>query len=99
MATYQELKAKAEELMKQAEQARRAETAAVIADIQARMREFGITIDDLKGGGRKGKSRGVVAAKYRNPTTGEAWSGRGRSPKWLVDAQAKGRSKDEFLVG
>lgn len=99
MATYQELKAKAEELMKQAEQARRAEIAAVVADIQARMKEYGISIDDLRGGARKGKTRGAVAAKYRNPSTGESWSGRGRSPKWLVDAQAKGRTKEEFLVG
>lgn len=98
MATYQELKAKAEELMKQAEQARRAEIAAVVADIQARMREYGISIDDLKGGPRKGKTRGTVAAKYHNPATGESWSGRGRSPKWLVDAQAKGRTKEEFRV-
>lgn len=24
------------------------------------------------------------AAKYRNPETGQTWSGRGRSPKWIV---------------
>lgn len=98
MATYQELKAQAEALLKQAEAARRAEIASVVADIQARMKEYGISIDDLKGGAKKGKPRGAVAAKYKNPATGETWSGRGRAPKWLADEMAKGKSKDAFLI-
>lgn len=99
MATYKELKAQAEVLMKQAEAARRAEIAAVVAEIQAKMKEYEITLTDLKGGAKKSKSRGAVAAKYRNPATGESWSGRGRVPKWLADELAKGRTRDEFLVG
>ena len=98
MATYQELKAQAEALLKQAEVARRAEIASVVAEIQARMKEFGITLDDLKGGAKKGKARAAVAAKYRNPATGESWSGRGRTPKWLAEELAKGRSKEAFLI-
>lgn len=97
MATYNELKAQAEALMKQAEAARRTEIASVVAEIQARMKEYGITLDDLKGA-KKGKTRAAVAAKYRNPTTGEAWSGRGRAPKWLAEELARGRSKETFLV-
>jgi DNA-binding protein H-NS len=99
MTTYKELKAQAEALLQQAEAARRAEIAAVVAEIQARMKEFGITLADLKGGAKKAKARGAVAAKYRNPATGETWSGRGRAPRWLADELAKGRAKDEFLVG
>lgn len=97
MATYKELKAQAEALLKQAEVARRAESAAVVAEIQARMKEHGITLNDLKMGG-KAKSRAVVAAKYRNSATGESWSGRGRAPKWLAEELAKGRSKEAFLI-
>ena len=63
MATYKELKAQAEALLQQAEAARRAKIASVAASIQAMMKEYGITIDDLKGWARKGKSRGAVAAK------------------------------------
>ena len=37
MASYKELKAKAEDLMRQAEVARKAETAAVIAEIKKKM--------------------------------------------------------------
>jgi DNA-binding protein H-NS len=99
MATYKELKAQAEALLQQAEVARRAEIAAVVAEIRARMMEYGITLADLKGGVKKTRARGTVAAKYRNPATGESWSGRGRSPRWLADALAKGRAKDEFLAG
>ena len=98
MATYKELKAQAEALLKQAEAARQAEIAAVVAEIQARMKEYGITLDDLKGGARKTKARGSVAAKYRNPATGESWSGRGRAPRWLAAEMAKGHSKEAFLV-
>lgn len=99
MSTYKELKAQAEALLKQAEAARRAEIASVIAEIQARMKEYGITLDDVKGGATKTKARTAVAAKYRNPATGETWSGRGRSPKWLADEVVKGRSREEFLFG
>ena len=99
MATYKELKAQAEALLQQAEAARRAEIAAVVAEIQAKMKEYGITLADLKGGAKKAKTRGVVAAKYRNPVTGESWSGRGRAPRWLADELAKGRTKDSFLAG
>jgi len=98
MATYQELKAQAEALLKQAEVARRAEIASVVAEIQARMKEFGITLEDLKSGSKKAKARTAVAAKYRNPATGESWSGRGRTPKWLANELAKGRSKEAFLI-
>ena len=99
MATYKELKAQAEALLQQAEEARHAEIAAVVAEIRAKMKEYGISVADLKGGAKKPKSRGGVAAKYRNPVTGESWSGRGRAPKWLAEEVSKGRSKDAFLVG
>lgn len=98
MSTYKELKAQAEALLQQAETARRAEIASVVAEIQARMKEYGITVDDLKGGAKKAKARGAVAAKYRNPVSGESWSGRGHAPRWLADELAKGKSKESFLI-
>lgn len=33
-----------------------------------------------------------VAPKYRNPETGDTWSGRGRAPKWIVG------DKEEYLI-
>lgn len=99
MASYKELKTKAEELMRQAEAARKAETAAMIAEVKAKMAEYGITVADLGGGPKKVSSRTPAATKYRNPATGAAWSGRGRPPRWLADELAKGRKREEFLVG
>ncbi|HMM47300.1 MAG TPA: H-NS histone family protein [Thiobacillaceae bacterium] len=98
MATYQQLKAQAEALLKQAETARRQEIASVVAEIQAKMKEYGISVNDLRGSARGSGKRGTVAAKYKDPTTGATWSGRGRAPKWLADELAKGKSKDAFLI-
>ncbi|MEY8875225.1 MAG: H-NS family nucleoid-associated regulatory protein, partial [Leptothrix sp. (in: b-proteobacteria)] len=39
-----------------------------------------------------------VAPKYRDPSTGETWSGRGLQPKWLKAALETGRSLEEFSV-
>jgi DNA-binding protein H-NS len=99
MVSYKELKAKAEDLMRQAEAAREAETAAVIAEIKKKMADYGISAVDLGGGAKAAKSRKTVAAKYRDPATGATWSGRGRLPRWLTDELAKGRKREEFLVG
>lgn len=32
----------------------------------------------------EGKTGGPVAAKYKNPATGQTWSGRGKKPHWLI---------------
>lgn len=98
MASYKELKAKADELMRQAEAAKKAETAAVIAEIKSRMAEYGITLADLGGSAKKTTSRMQASIKYRDPATGESWSGRGRPPRWMADAMGKGRQREEFLV-
>jgi DNA-binding protein H-NS len=52
---------------------------------------FNLSEDELFG--RAKSTRTPVAAKYRNPETGETWTGRGRAPRWM-----DGRSKDEFLI-
>jgi DNA-binding protein H-NS len=100
MATYKELVAQAEELMKQAEAARKAEIAGAIAEIKSKMAEFGITVADLGGTVKKATGgKAAVAAKYRNPADGKTWSGRGRTPVWLLEAEATGKKREEFAVG
>ena len=39
-----------------------------------------------------------VAPKYRNPATGDTWTGRGLKPKWLVAALNSGRSLSDFAL-
>ncbi len=124
MASYVELKEKAEDLMRQAEAARKSEIGAAIAEIKAKMKAYGITLGDLGGKartamGRKpkatkaarpakatkaakakpAKARKPVAAKYRNAATNETCSGRGKPPKWPAAELAKGRKREEFLLG
>lgn len=101
MATYTELMNQAQELMAQAEQARKTELASVIADIKGKMKQFGITTADLggAGGGKKaGKSKSSAPAKYRGPN-GELWAGGpGRKPEWVRNVLAQGKSLDQYLI-
>lgn len=41
---------------------------------------------------------GKIVAKYRNPSTGQTWSGRGLRPRWLVQAIEAGQSPEDFLI-
>ena len=39
-----------------------------------------------------------VEPKYRDPATGETWSGRGRMATWLTRKQDAGEDIDDYLV-
>jgi hypothetical protein len=41
---------------------------------------------------------GEVKAKYRDPVTGETWSGRGRMATWLKRKQDAGENIDDYLI-
>ena len=101
MATYLELKAQAESLLQQAEQARKQEIAEVVAEIKKKMAEYGITVSDLglPSGGKKARkgSGGASVIRYKGPN-GETWSGMGRQPQWLKEAIEQGKSKEDFAV-
>jgi DNA-binding protein H-NS len=34
-----------------------------------------------------------VAAKYRDPATGQTWTGRGKAPKWI-----EGQDRTPFVI-
>ncbi len=113
MTTYRELKAKAGELLKQAETLRTKEVPTVIAQIKAAMVEYGISLDDLREPAKRVAKAGPKAAskavkrkrttvskpKYRNPETGATWTGHGKPPNWLKEAEAKGKKRESFLIG
>ncbi len=61
----------------------------------ARKRRQGTALASKDTGDQTGSAgNSKVAVKYRNPKTGETWSGRARPPKWI--ASVKNRSK--FLI-
>ena len=81
----------------------------LVEEFRAKAEALGLSLDELLGnsaptGGsgaktrrpRKGGSTTPLPAKYRNPQTGETWSGRGRMPKWLALAEQEGRNRQEF---
>ncbi|MDP9651838.1 H-NS histone family protein [Paraburkholderia caledonica] len=84
MARYKELLAEKEQLEKLIAEAREQEAASALEKIRATVAEFEFTPEDVFGNPRKQKRR-AATAKYRNPETGETWSGRGRAPRWLKD--------------
>ena len=99
MATYLELKEQAARLMAEAEEMRRVEVTAVIADIRQKMQAYGLTTQDL-GLITKSKPAGPSSTvKYRGPN-GETWvGGRGRKPDWILEAIKAGKDIDkEFGV-
>ncbi|HDR9090083.1 H-NS histone [Burkholderia vietnamiensis] len=96
MATYHELKARAEALAQQAEEARLAELDSVITAIREQIAEYDITPEQLFGRRRAAGStaRVPIAPKYRDPKTGATWSGRGKAPQWIAGA----KNRDRFLI-
>ncbi|MBI0359300.1 H-NS family nucleoid-associated regulatory protein [Burkholderia oklahomensis] len=97
MATYEELKAQLDALNKEAEAAKEREISAVLTEIREAVLRYEIRPEQIFPNWTRlrspDKRRGPLPPKYRNPMTGETWTGRGRAPKWLT-----GMSRDDFLI-
>ena len=107
MASLQELLAQKEALEREIERTQQQERAAAIEQVRTLIAQYGLSAADLalpgapKAGGRPKAKAGTgrkVAAKYRNASTGETWSGRGLQPKWLKAAIATGKKLSDFAV-
>lgn len=94
MSSYKELLAQRELLDKQIKEAIQREKADGIAKAKLIIEQYHLTAADLfsrKAGVKS--SGGKVAPKYRNPATGETWTGRGKAPKWI-----EGRDRSNFII-
>jgi DNA-binding protein H-NS len=88
---YEELKAKAAEILAQAEQVKAEERQKTIDTVRVMISTYGITARDLgldkapkvKTGPKPGNK---VVPKYRDPASGVTWSGRGKTPRWINGA-------------
>ena len=88
MATYSELMAQAQALMNQAEQARKNELATTIADIKAKMKQYGITVADL--GGAASSTKKPAKSKSRpQARVGAHGAGFGQEHRGLPHLRAK----------
>lgn len=92
------------EIQRQLSQVLKQERAGIITKIRALMDAHGLTLEDLggskglKASGGAGTKKIAVAPKYRDPATGNTWSGRGLKPKWLSAALAAGKAIEEFKI-
>jgi DNA-binding protein H-NS len=92
---------KAEAELVQAQQAQRNEA---IAKVRAAMAEAGITLADIDDGSTKRApaaaiaKTSTVAPKYRDPVSGNTWSGRGLKPRWMTAAIAEGKKPEDFAI-
>lgn len=99
-------------LQMRAQTIREKERKPVIASIVREMKEREISVQELaealdkpargaraarKQGDGQG-AKGAIAAKYRNPESGATWSGRGRTPSWILDAEQSGGSRESFRI-
>ncbi len=96
-----DLIAQREALERQIQVAQAAHKSSAISEIKRLMAEHGLTSADLaataaaKGGAKSGKK---VAPKFRDPSTGASWTGRGLRPKWLSAAIADGKKLEDFAI-
>ncbi len=105
MSTLQELLNQRAALERQIAETQNQERAEAVATIRQLMSDHDLSVEDITAA-RNG-SRGVasadgrrakVAAKYRNPATGESWTGRGLQPKWLKAALGEGKQLSDFVI-
>jgi DNA-binding protein H-NS len=106
--TLGELIAQKVALEQQIAELQHSQRAEAIAQIRSLMNEYGLTLTDI--GARSpaaqqaaarldGRAAAKVSPKYRDPASGQTWSGRGLQPRWLRHALAEGRSLSDFLIG
>ena len=100
MESVKDLLAQRADIEKKIHDAQRAERQTAITHVRELMSARGLTMGDLsprKAPGPKGPGT-KVAIKYRNATTGDAWSGRGLQPKWLRAELQAGKKLADFSV-
>nr|WP_315594953.1 H-NS family nucleoid-associated regulatory protein [uncultured Cupriavidus sp.] len=84
----------------QLERLRATEVPKVVQEIQKLMQEYDLSIEDIAGKlsvepaarAVPTKTKAAPPPRYRDPKTGQTWSGRGRAPAWI------GKKPERFLV-
>ena len=96
--SYKELLQQRESLEQAIQEARAREISQAVQKVRDMMAEYGLTAQDVFPSGRASKSPGSksvnkVAPKYKDPATGQTWTGRGKAPKWI-----EGQDRAKFLI-
>lgn len=91
---YHELIKQRESLDQQIAEARQSERERVLPEMREQIEALGLTAADLFPRVRKASgTRRVGAARYRDPISGNTWTGRGRPPTWI-----DGRDREQYAI-
>lgn len=73
-----------------------------LGEIVKLMNDFELTLQDIERVATKPaqmlRSSTFGRAKYEDPDTGKTWTGRGKAPKWLLEKEASGISRETLLI-
>lgn len=100
MQSYKELLQQQEELARKVEEARKRELSDAVGQIRAIVAEYNLLPSDIFSAREMNRTSSPatpaaskVAPKYRNPLTGQTWTGRGKPPKWI-----DGQDRSQFAI-
>ncbi len=69
-----------------------------LAELEDKARALGFSLAELTGASVTRK-RAPAVAKYANPANAsDTWSGRGRRPRWFVEALNSGKSAEDMAI-
>ncbi|MFN5011060.1 MAG: H-NS family nucleoid-associated regulatory protein [Gammaproteobacteria bacterium] len=77
--------------------------APAVRQVKALMKKLGVSMADLADPSVENRVKGVkkssqkVAVKYRDEN-GNTWTGRGKTPRWMVDAEKAGNNREKYLI-
>ncbi|MFV0491178.1 MAG: H-NS family nucleoid-associated regulatory protein [Pseudorhodobacter sp.] len=71
---------------------------AALAVLEEKAKDLGFSLAQLTGA-KPGRKRSIGVPKYANPIDpSDTWSGRGRKPKWFLDALAEGKTPEDLAL-
>ena len=70
---------------------------AAIKRVKALMNRLGVTLEDLSNVAFCEAPSAPVPVKFRHPE-GHTWTGRGKPPRWLTEAEASGTNRETFRI-
>ncbi|MFZ4539989.1 H-NS family nucleoid-associated regulatory protein [Propionivibrio sp.] len=100
--TYDEILKQIEDIKTEAEQLRKTEVSAAVAEAKVIIEKYKLTAEDLglvKKGKKSAPEKAPAVVKYRSDSNpADTYGGKGPTPAWLKEMLAEGRNKEEFRV-
>lgn len=93
MSTLNELLQQRQALDEQINEVRKKEMNEALSQVKALVKQFDLKPQDVFPTSKHSNAGKKISPKYRNPATGETWTGRGKAPLWI-----QGQNKDQFLI-